>query len=255
MIKIENLSKSFGAKKILEGLSFNIQQGESMVIMGGSGCGKSVLIKCIIGLLDPEPNSKIFINGEQTFGHKNQDRKSLISKFGVLFQGGALFDSLTVWQNICFALINAKSVTKKEAMDLAREKLALVGLGEEVANQFPVELSGGMQKRVALARAIALDPKIIFFDEPTAGLDPIMSGLISELIRKCSKELGATIITITHDMHCAEIVADKAALLYKGGFVWHGNGNEIRKANNEYLIQFVNGLTQGPFELNYKAVQ
>lgn len=253
MIKVSNLRKSFGAKKVLEGIDFEIAKGESFVIMGGSGSGKSVLIKCIIGLMDPDKESHISINDMDVLSLGRQERLRYTQNFGVLFQGGALFDSLRVWENIAFAGLNAGLLNIESGYRLAQEKLAAVGLQGDVAEMFPAELSGGMQKRVALARAIALNPEVIFFDEPTAGLDPIMSGLISSLIRKCSHELGATTITITHDMHCAEIVADNAALLVDGQFIWKGAGSSIKTSENAYMQQFVYGRTDGPFKLELRA--
>jgi phospholipid/cholesterol/gamma-HCH transport system ATP-binding protein len=245
-ISVRNLSKTFGKNEVLKGINFEINRGESFVIMGGSGSGKSVLIKCIIGLMDPNADSEITLAGQSSLGKSRLERLHSIKSFGVLFQGDALFDSINIWRNIAFAGLNAGTINEDEAYKLAVNKLKMVGLKEEVAKQFPVELSGGMRKRVALARAIAFDPKIIFFDEPTAGLDPIMSGVISNLIKKCSKELGATTITITHDMNCAQVIADKAALLYKGNFIWYGEGANILNSGNEYLDQFVKGNPQGP---------
>lgn len=253
MILVENLRKSFGSKNVLKGVDFSVNKGESFVIMGGSGSGKSVLIKCIIGLLDADRGSNIVIHGKNVLEFSRQERLRYTQNFGVLFQGGALFDSLKVWQNIAFAGLNNGLIDKQQAYKLAVEKLNAVGLGNDVADLYPVELSGGMQKRVALARAIALNPEVMFFDEPTAGLDPIMSGLISSLIRKCSRDLGATTITITHDMHCAEIVADNAALLNDGKFIWQGAGNEIKSSDNPYMQQFVYGKTEGPFALEVLA--
>ena len=245
-ISVKNIKKSFGSKVVINDVNFDINSGESFVVMGGSGTGKSVLIKSIIGLMIPDQGSQVLIDGEDiTFSPLNK-RSEFINKSGVLFQGGALFDSLPVWQNIAFSLLERNMINKKQAKELAVEKLSQVGLKSDTADLFPVELSGGMQKRVALARAIAADPEIIFFDEPTAGLDPIMSGVISELIKSCSKKLGATTITITHDMHCARIIADSAALLFNGKFIWHGKGSELDNSGSEYLNQFVHGAASGP---------
>lgn len=247
-IIVQNLSKRFGKKVVLDNINFSIKKGESFVIMGGSGTGKSVLIKSILGLIIPEINSKVLIDGEDITFQPIRKRGNLIDKCGMLFQGGALFDSLTVWENIAFCRLQ-KGVSQREAQNLAIEKLKLVGLDESAANLYPAELSGGMQKRVGLARAIADNPEIIFFDEPTAGLDPIMASVISELIESCSKQLGATTITITHDMECARKIADTAALLYQGKFIWQGKGKDIDKSNNEYLRQFTEGRSEGPIKV------
>lgn len=245
-IAVNNLSKSFGEKKILDNISFDVAKGESFVIMGGSGTGKSVLIKSIIGLHLPDKGSEVLLDGHDITYLPMSKRGDLINKSGVLFQGGALFDSLRVWENICFTMLQRSLITKKQARELALQKLKLVGLDERALDLYPSELSGGMIKRVGLARAIAGDPEIIFFDEPTAGLDPIMSGVISELIKSCSKQLGATTITITHDMNCASRIADKAALLYQGKFIWHGDGASIQESGNEFVEQFVHGKPTGP---------
>jgi len=220
-ITAKNLSKSFGAKKVLDNISFSVEKGESFVIMGGSGTGKSVLIKSIIGLVKPDMGSSVLIDGHDITYLPIDKRGELINRCGA-------------------------SIDKKQARDLALKKLQLVGLDELALDLYPAELSGGMVKRVALARAIAMDPEIIFFDEPTAGLDPIMSGVISELIKSCSKQLGATTITITHDMNCASRIADKAALLYQGNFIWYGEGGKISNSGNEFVEQFVHGKPEGP---------
>lgn len=241
-----NINKAFGSNHVLRGVDFSVKCGESFVIIGGSGTGKSVLIKTIIGLILPDEGSKVVIEGKDTTFLSMAEREELIKKFGVLFQGGALFDSLPVWANISFGLMQNTSVSREDAYKNSVKKLGMVGLKPEVADLYPSELSGGMIKRVALARAIAADPEIIFFDEPTAGLDPIMSGVISELIKKCSKELGATTITITHDMHCASIIADRVAMIHQGQFIWQGKGKDILKSGNAYMDQFVNGRAEGP---------
>lgn len=248
-IQVRNMRKTFGNKKVLDGIDFDVESGKSFVIVGGSGTGKSVLIKSIIGLIMPDKGSEVFIEGKDITFLPLSKREDLIRRYGVLFQGGALFDSLSVWQNIVFTQLHQKHMNKAEAKAKAIKKLQLVGLGSEVAELFPAELSGGMQKRVALARAIATDPDIIFFDEPTAGLDPIMSGVISELISKCSHELGATTITITHDMNCARRVADKIAMIYEGKFIWQGEGKDLDDSGNTYVDQFIHGRPNGPINL------
>ncbi|WP_341808715.1 ABC transporter ATP-binding protein [Wolbachia endosymbiont (group E) of Neria commutata] len=226
IISISNLNLSFNDKTILNDLNFDILKGESLVILGGSGSGKSVLTKMIIGLLAPDSGS-IKINSKR----KN--------KFGVLFQNSALFDYATVWENISFNYKKRFNISKKEAKLLAIEKLSDVGLEENIADMFPIELSGGMKKRVALARAIAHNPEIIILDEPTSGLDPIMSDIVNEIIIKLSNDLNPTIITITHDIHSAFKIADKIAVLYEGDIIFHGTVQEIQRTNSEYIQKFI----------------
>lgn len=244
-IEIRNLKKAFGKKVVLDGIDLSVEEGESLVVIGGSGSGKSVLIKSIIGIVTPDSGS-IKIDGEEVSSLSFKQRQPILRKFGMLFQGGALFDSLHVWENISFALLQNKQVDKDEAQKLAVEKLKSVGLGPDVAGLFPSELSGGMQKRVALARAIAANPEIIFFDEPTTGLDPIMADVINELIVKCSKELGATTLSITHDMASVRKIANKVAMIYQGKIIWHGDVKDIDKSGNDHVDQFVHGRAEGP---------
>lgn len=247
-IVVKNLSKSFGAKKVLKNLSVDIKKGESLVVLGGSGTGKSVLIKNIVGILTPDSGS-IMIDGQETTNLSGKARAGLLEKFGYLFQGGALFDSLPIWKNIAFVSIQNHNASMKEAKKLAISKLSSVGLDESVADLYPAELSGGMQKRAALARAIALNPEIIFFDEPTTGLDPIMSAIINDLIKKNSKQLGATTITITHDLISAAHIADRVAMLYEGEIVWHGPIEKLHNSGNPYVEQFVSGSIEGPIKV------
>lgn len=244
-IELVGVKKSFGSKKVLDGVTLTIPRGESLVIIGGSGTGKSVLLKTVLGLLQPDEGS-IRIDGEEVTGLSGSRREELMRKFGMLFQGGALFDSLTVWENITFAVRPQRGLTRAEARDMAVEKLAQVGLGPEVANQRPAELSGGMQKRVALARAICASPEIIFFDEPTTGLDPIMADVINDLIISCTKTLGATTLSITHDMASACKIATNVAMIYQGRIIWHGRAQEIYHSRNEFVDQFVHGRAHGP---------
>jgi len=218
-INVTNLSKNFANKQVLDDISFSVNKGESLVILGGSGSGKSVLIKTIAGLIKPS-GGEIFIDQQPAYNLKEKEQDKLMQKIGFLFQGGALFDSLLVWENIAFRLIHQQKISTKQAFDIAIQKLQSVGLSEKVANLYPSELSGGMQKRVSLARAVATNPEILFFDEPTTGLDPIMADVINNLIIANSKQLGATTITITHDMHSARKIADKLAMLYQGKFIW-----------------------------------
>lgn len=245
MIMVQNLHKRFTENTVLRGVNMQIEKGESMVIIGGSGTGKSVLLKCILGLEKPD-NGKIFINGQDT---TKLDRNIFLSSFGMLFQNAALFDSLTVWKNVAFRLLQGSNkMSEKQAKDIAVEKLRRVGLSPDVAEKYPAELSGGMQKRVGLARAIAANPGIIFFDEPTTGLDPIMSGVINELIREIVVEMGATAMTITHDMSSVRAIADKVIMLHDGLVQWSGVIGDLEKSQNPYLNQFLNGNAEGPIE-------
>jgi len=244
-IELKDVRKAFGKKVVLDGINLVVEKGESVVVIGGSGTGKSVLIKCVLGLITPDSGS-IKIDGEEVTKLSMRDRQIVMRKFGMLFQGGALFDSLPVWENITFALLQNKQISKDKAKELAVEKLKSVGLGADVANLSPSELSGGMQKRVALARAIAANPEIIFFDEPTTGLDPIMADVINELIVKCSKQLGATTLSITHDMASVRKIANRVAMLYQGKLIWQGAANTIDHSGNDHVDQFVYGRAEGP---------
>jgi len=246
-ISIRNLHKSFGRKKVLDGVDLDICKGQSLVVIGGSGTGKSVLIKCIQGLLSPDEGS-IEIDGVETVGGKC-DQKDLHAKMGMLFQGGALFDSLSVWENVAFSLIENRNLNKNQAKIEAIRVLRQVGLAPDVADLSPSELSGGMQKRVGLARAIITKPEIIFFDEPTTGLDPIMADVINDLIIESAKGLGATTLTITHDMASARKIADRIAMLYQGKIIWQGTVKDMEKTDNPYVLQFVNGSAQGPIKV------
>lgn len=247
-IKITNLKKAFGRKVVLDGVDLDIRKGESLVVIGGSGTGKSVLIKCIQGILVPDAGS-IKIDGNEVVGVTEEQKEAMHSKMGMLFQGGALFDSLSVWENVAFGLIENQKMPKKEAKLAAINVLRQVGLAPDVADLSPSELSGGMQKRVGLARAIATKPEIIFFDEPTTGLDPIMSDVINDLIIESVKGLGATALTITHDMASARKIADRIAMLYKGKIIWQGTVKEMDKTDNPYVCQFIHGSSQGPIKV------
>lgn len=244
-IELKNVTKSFGSKKVLQGVDLKVERGSSMVIIGGSGTGKSVTLKCVLGLIQADSGS-ILIDGEETIGASSRRRDDLMRKFGMLFQGGALFDSLPVWHNVAFGLIHGKSLDKESAKKIALEKLDAVGLNTSVGNLYPAELSGGMQKRVSLARAIATSPEIIFFDEPTTGLDPIMADVINDLIVKCVKELGATAMTITHDMASARKIADHVAMIHQGKIIWTGSIAELDHSGNPYVDQFIHGRADGP---------
>jgi phospholipid/cholesterol/gamma-HCH transport system ATP-binding protein len=251
-ISIRGLKKYFGRKKVLDGVDLDVGAGESVVVIGGSGSGKSVLLKCILGLLQPEAGS-IKVDGEEVIGLSTAERERVNRKFGMLFQGAALFDSLTVWENVAFGLIQAHGMSKAEAKPIAIQNLAAVGLTSDVGDLSPAELSGGMKKRVGLARAIASKPEIIFFDEPTTGLDPIMSDVIDTLIVKCVKELGATAVSITHDMKSARHIAHRIAMLYSGKIIWNGPVAAIERAPNEYVDQFVHGRAEGPIQMQVRA--
>jgi len=250
-IAIRGLTKVFGDKVVLNGLDLDIAAGESMLVIGGSGSGKSVLLKCILGLLHPDAGS-IKVDGEEVAGLYGEDLDRVRRKFGMLFQNAALFDSLTVWENVAFGLIQGQRMDRDEAHGIAIDRLGAVGLGEDVALLMPAELSGGMRKRVGLARAIATNPKIIFFDEPTTGLDPIMGDVIDRLIVKCVKELGATALSITHDMASARRISDRVAMLYKGKIIWVGATKEIDRSGNPYVDQFIHGRAEGPIQMQVR---
>ena len=247
-IRIRDLHKRFGPKVVLDGLALDVDRGESVVVIGGSGTGKSVLLKCILGLLKPERGS-IAIDGEEVVGLSGAARDRVLTKFGMLFQAAALFDSLSVWENVAFGLISGSGMDKAQAREIAIEKLRRVGLGPEVAGLEPAELSGGMKKRVGLARAIATEPEIIFFDEPTTGLDPIMGDVINRLIVECVRDLGATTITITHDMSSARTIADRVAMLHAGRIIWDGPAAEIEASGSPYVDQFIHGRAEGPIRM------
>ncbi len=249
-LAVTNLKKNFGEKSVLNGVDFQVQKGESVVILGGSGSGKSVLIKTIATLLSATSGS-IKIDGQEVSNVSEKERDKLMEKFGFLFQGGALFDSLPIWENVAFRLLNHKKMDRNEAREIAISKLKAVGLSEKTADLYPSELSGGMQKRASLARAVATNPEIIFFDEPTTGLDPIMADVINDLIISNSKQLGATTITITHDMNSARKIADKIAMLFEGKIIWFGDVKDMYSSQNAYLDQFIHGRAEGP--INFLA--
>ncbi|MFT5344243.1 MAG: phospholipid/cholesterol/gamma-HCH transport system ATP-binding protein [Paracoccaceae bacterium] len=245
MIRMENVHKAFGDNQVLRGMSLHIPRGSSMVIIGGSGTGKSVALKCILGLIQQD-TGKIFVDGQAA---GTGDRDAFLARFGMLFQGGALFDSLPVWQNVAFRLLRGSLMRpQEEAREIAIEKLRRVGLKADVADRLPAELSGGMQKRVGLARAIAAEPEIIFFDEPTTGLDPIMAGVINDLIREIVTEMGATAMTITHDMSSVRAIADNVAMLHDGVVQWTGPVGDMDHSGDPYLDQFIHGRAEGPIE-------
>lgn len=252
-ISVTGLKKSFESKTILDGIDFEVAQGESLVIIGGSGSGKSVTIKCVLGLIRPNAGT-ILIDGKDAVGLRGRERDALMKKFGMLFQGGALFDSLPVWENVAFGLIQGHGVSRGHAYAQAIENLAMVGLNEDVADLLPAELSGGMMKRVALARTIATKPEIIFFDEPTTGLDPIMGDVINDLIVHVREEMGVSTISITHDMASVRKIADKVAMLYGGKIIWSGPIAEIDRCGNPYVEQFIHGRAEGPIQMQVRRL-
>jgi phospholipid/cholesterol/gamma-HCH transport system ATP-binding protein len=247
-IEVRDLHKSFGSKHVIRGLNLTISAGESLAVIGGSGTGKSVLIKNIIGLMEPDSGS-ILIDGEDVVGMSPSERERVTRKFGMLFQGAALFDSLPVWENIAFGLIQSQGMKRRDAREAALAAMIQVGLDSDIADRSPAELSGGMQKRAGLARAIATKPEILFFDEPTTGLDPIMGSVIDNLIIKSVRELGATALSITHDMASARRIADNIAMIHEGRIVWHGSVADIDHSGNDMLDQFIHGRSDGPIQL------
>ena len=247
-ISLSGVAKHFGPKVVLDGIDLDVAKGESVVVIGGSGTGKSVMLKCILGLLRVDAGS-IAVDGHEMIGISERERKAVLGKFGMLFQGAALFDSLPVWENVAFGLIRAQKMKRKAAREVAIEKLARVGLAADVADLDPAELSGGMKKRVGLARAIATEPEIIFFDEPTTGLDPIMADVINKLIVECVRDLGATTITITHDMSSVRKIADRVAMLHGGKIIWQGPRSEIDDSGSAHVDQFIHGRAEGPIRM------
>ena len=252
-ISLRGVTKAFGPKKVLQGIDLDVAQGESMVVIGGSGTGKSVLLKCILGLMRPDAGS-IRIDDEETVALADGGRADVMRKFGMLFQGGALFDSLRVWENVAFGPIQSDGMKPAEAREVAIAKLGNVGLGPEIGELFPSELSGGMQKRVALARAIAREPEIIFFDEPTTGLDPIMADVINDLIVKCVSDLGATAVSITHDMASARKIGHRIGMLYQGRLIWQGPTSEIDRSGDAHVDQFIHGRAEGPIQMQVRKL-
>ena len=247
-IRIRGLKKAFGPKVVLDGVDLDIDHGTAMVVIGGSGTGKSVLIKSVLGLVTPDAGV-IEIDGEDVLKAHPRRARELRAQIGMLFQNGALFDSLPVWENVAFGLLAQRRIRRSAARGKAMDVLAQVGLDASVADLSPSELSGGMQKRVGLARAIASEPAIMFFDEPTTGLDPIMGAVIDELIVDCVKRLGSTSIAITHDMASAQRIGDNAAMLYQGRVSWTGPADELMNCPDPVVEQFTHGRAQGPIKM------
>ncbi|MGK7868324.1 ABC transporter ATP-binding protein [Falsiroseomonas sp. E2-1-a20] len=250
-IRLTGLRKAFGAKQVLDGVDLDIRAGHSMVILGGSGSGKSVTLKCILGLITPDSGT-IEIDGRNVASLSRREREAVNDRIGMLFQNGALFDSLPVWENVCFKLLAQGRITRAKARDKAAEILAQVGLAASVGDLSPSELSGGMQKRVGLARAIAAEPDIIFFDEPTTGLDPIMGAVIDGLIVDVVKRLGATAVSITHDMASARRIGDDAAMIHKGQIIWRGQAATLGETGNAMVDQFARGEREGPIQMELR---
>jgi len=251
-VELRGVKKRFGRKVVLDGVDLAIEKGQSLVVIGGSGTGKSVMIKCVLGILRPD-EGQIFVDGQEVTRLGGRARDAVLRKFGMLFQGSALFDSLPVWENVAFGLIQGHGMSRSRAHEVALQKLAKVGLGPEVGELSPAELSGGMQKRVGLARAIAADPEIIFFDEPTTGLDPIMADIINDLIITTVKDVGATTLSITHDMVSARKIADRVAMLYKGKIIWQGPTPDIDTSGNPFVDQFIHGKAEGPIKMEVRG--
>jgi phospholipid/cholesterol/gamma-HCH transport system ATP-binding protein len=250
-IRIRGLRKRFGGKIVLDGIDLDVMPRTSMVVIGGSGSGKSVLLKCILGLLEPD-EGVIEIDGTNLLRAPPDEREAIRSRIGMLFQNGALFDSLPVWENVTFGLLAQRKVSRRQARDRAAEFLAQVGLAASVGDLVPSELSGGMQKRVALARAIAAQPDIMFFDEPTTGLDPIMGAVIDGLIVDCVKRLGSTAVAITHDMASARRIGDAAAMIHRGRIVWSGPASQLMESGNAEVDQFTHGRREGPIQMELR---
>lgn len=252
MIALSGIEKSFGAKRVLSGVDLEVARGQSLVVIGGSGSGKSVMLRLILGLLQPDKGT-IHIDGVQVAGVSRRKRRRIDSKTGMMFQNGALFDSLPVWHNIAFRALQGGRLGREAARALAAEMLVRVGLERDLLDRTPASLSGSTHKRIGLARAIATRPDIVFFDEPTTGLDPIMTDVINHLIRECVRDLGATAITITHDMTSVRAIADKVALLYGGKIIWHGTAAELETSDDPFVRQFVDGLPDGPIAIEGAA--
>ena len=248
-IELRKVSKKFGSKVVLRELDLVVNAGESLVILGGSGSGKSVLIKCILGIIPPDAGT-ILIDGVDVTHLRGRHRDALLKRFGMLFQGGALFDSLTVWENVAFGLVQGRGICPKEAKKIALQKLARVGLSADVGELSPAELSGGMQKRVGLARATAANPEVIFFDEPTTGLDPIMADVINNLIVSTVRDSGVTAVSITHDIASARKISTRIAMIFDGKIVWEGPTAQVGESGNPYVDQFIHGRATGPIQMD-----
>ena len=251
-LRLRGVRKQFGGKVVLDGIDLDVMPRTSLVVIGGSGSGKSVLLKCILGLIEPDVPASIEIDGRDLMTMSRDERDAARAQIGMLFQNGALFDSLPVWENVAFGLLARHKISRAEAPSAAASFLAQVGLAESVGAMPPAELSGGMQKRVALARAIAARPDILFFDEPTTGLDPIMGAIIDGLIVDCVKQLGSTAVAITHDMASAKRIGDRAAMIHKGRIIWNGRAEDLMNSDNPIVDQFTHGRREGPIEMELR---
>lgn len=251
-IQLKGVTKHFGDNRVLEGVDLDVMEGESVVLIGGSAAGKSLVLKCILGLMTPDEGS-ILIDGAETVGIAERERTRLFDRTGMLFQQNALFDSLTVWENVAFRLMQDHGLPAAKARDAAITKLIAVGLEADVGDLMPSEISGGMQKRVGFARAIAAEPEIVLLDEPTAGLDPIMTNIINEHILEGVHRLGATTLSITSDMAGARKIADRIAMLHDGRIIWCGPTEEVDNSGNPYLDQFIHNRADGPIQMAITA--
>ena len=247
-IKLLGVTKSFGSNHVLKGVDLEIAGGESLVLIGGSASGKTLLLKLIIGLEKPDSGS-ILIDGIEVTNRDRKEQIDLLKRMGMLFQQSALFDSMPIWENIAFQLLQDSNLSRSESKLIAIERLISVGLSADVSELLPAEISGGMQKRVGFARAIANNPEIVLLDEPTAGLDPIMTNVIGELILKGVRELGATTLSITSDIKSARQVADQIAMIYDGKIIWCGPTKDIDNSNNAYVDQFIHNRAEGPIKM------
>ncbi|MEQ9434926.1 ATP-binding cassette domain-containing protein [Hyphomonas sp.] len=247
ILKLEGIEKSFGRNDVLRGVDLDVAPGQSLVVIGGSGSGKSVMLKVALGLMTPT-GGKVLFDGQDVTNSTGKTRESMRARIGMLFQSGALFDSLTVWENVAFRLINADGVKRSDAKERAIATLKKVRLGADVAGLYPAEISGGMQKRVSLARSIISEPDLIFFDEPTTGLDPITADAINDLIVEQVRGLGAATVTITHDMSSARKIADEVAMLFEGRIIWRGPASEVDHSGHDHVDQFVHGRAEGPIQ-------
>ena len=250
IVEFNKISKSFGNRQVLKDITLKINSGQSICIIGTSGCGKSVTLKCLLGLIKPDSGS-IKVNGKETTNQSRKQREEMLKLFGMTFQFGALFDSLPIWENITFRLRQNTNISKSIARTKATKIVKQLGLDKSVIDQYPAELSGGMQKRVALARAIVDEPRILLFDEPTSGLDPITGGVIDNLIKDSVKRLGATAITISHDMSSVKRIADHVAMIHYGKIIWDGKVSDMNKTKIPEVHQFINGLSEGPLTNGY----
>lgn len=247
ILKLENVVKTFGRNEVLRGVDLDVAPGQSLVVIGGSGSGKSVMLKNALGLMTPD-SGKVFFDGHDVTQSTGKPREMMRARVGMLFQSGALFDSLTVWENVAFRLIHKERLKRSDAKERAIATLKKVRLGSEVAGLYPAEISGGMQKRVSLARSIISEPDLIFFDEPTTGLDPITADAINDLILEQVRDLGAAAVSITHDMPSARKIADEIAMLFEGKIIWRGKAADVDHSGNEYVDQFVHGRASGPIQ-------